>query len=760
MGIYTEAVQKLYVAYFNRPADPSGLLYWEGVVESQGGSTAAISETFSQSAEYKAYFDDLPNNDVVTIIYQNLFGRLPEPVGLEFWSLALDTGRLSISDAVTAIAGGAQGSDLTAYNNKVEAATAFTDAVDTTPEILAYSGLGAAATAQTWLAGVTDDASLAAALTTIDSTITTIVETPVIGSTFTLTSGADQADTTGSSKNGGLIASDFKFTSGNEKVTAVSGTLTTGDVLADGSTADADILDATLVAPAVVPTTSISNIETINVNVLGANAGVDMAAVLGAKAVNVTANAAAVLTNVAVASAPVIGLTGANNLTVTVDTLAGTTAAGTAESLSVKFNGATTGAGLTLGAATLAGAGALETLNIESAGAVKNTVALAAGANATGIGKHVVTGAADLELRAAAGILNGAELVAAGHTGALTINADFDGPAGLVGLNAEKFSGVDAYVVRDTAVTPGATAFGLFNIANDSNVRIADDIAAASSITVLGAAAGTAESINLTLQNRAAVAADVDVTGLTINGVETINITSAGAPTTGLAADQQNLITALNADKLATLNLDGASNLAVTLGAGTILAANTANILIDGSAATGKLTLAAGNIVDTTTPGRTVTLIGGSNDDDLTGSTVVAVKNVFDLTKGGNDIVRLNPIVADSNDSILGFGNGDKIALGAVAGTFVNGLDSAVITPVEQATIEAAASLGFAAVAAAAGAGPALNTALAFSYQGNQYIFMDDVGPAGSYDVGDAIVQITGITSTSTFDAGTFLFAA
>lgn len=192
MGIYTQSVQQLYVAYFSRPADPSGLQYWEGVVAQNNGSTAAVSAAFSQSPEYTAAFAGMNNNQIVNQIYLNLFGRSAEPAGLNFWSYALDTGRMTVSNAVTAIAAGAQGSDMTAYNDKVAGATSFTNSIDTTPEILAYSGDAANTTARTWLAGITDDASLAAAETTKDgviSDITTGGSNP--GTPVTLTTGAD-----------------------------------------------------------------------------------------------------------------------------------------------------------------------------------------------------------------------------------------------------------------------------------------------------------------------------------------------------------------------------------------------------------------------------------------------------------------------------------------------------------------------------------------------------------------------------------------
>lgn len=578
----------------------------------------------------------------------------------------------------------------------------------------------------------------------------------------TLTSGADQADTTGSSKNGGLITSDFKFTSSNETVTAVAGTLAAGDVLSDGSTTDSDVMNATITAGGATAV-SVSNIENINLDVKTATGGLDMTSVTGAKIVSVNTNTgiAAQLTNIAPATAPVIELKGSGVLTANFTTFAGTTAAGTAESASFKLNGATVSganvAGLTL---TATAAGTLETLNIESAGSVKNTVALT---SANVIAKAVVTGGADLEVRSTAGTLNGVELVGSGHTGVLTVNADFDGGAAVVGLNAEKYTGVDAYVITDTKATGGATGVGLFNITSGSSVRLADDIDAASIITVAGSAASTADSVNLLLQNRATTATDIDVVGgLTINNVESIKITSSGAPTTG---DTQSSLT-LNADKLSTLTLDGASDLAVTLGAGTILATNTSAITIDGSTAGGKLAVVAGNIANFASGTRTVTIKGGTNDDSLTGVSTVAVKTAYDLSAGGKDTVVLT--AGDVNDSITAFTNGDKIALGATAGTFLNGLSTTVISAANQALIEAAASVSAAAVVAATNAVGATsaanaNQAILFSYQGNQYVYLDETNTvAGTNDLtaADAIVQVTGLSSTSTFDAGTFLFAA
>lgn len=72
-------------------------------------------------------------------------------------------------------------------------------------------------------------------------------------------------------------------------------------------------------------------------------------------------------------------------------------------------------------------AGALETLNLESAGATKNTLALAldtVGVAPTGISKNRCDRAADLDLLVAHGLINGQTLDASGHTGALNLSVD------------------------------------------------------------------------------------------------------------------------------------------------------------------------------------------------------------------------------------------------------------------------------------------------------------------------------------------------
>jgi hypothetical protein len=175
MGVHAEAIQQLYVAYFGRPADPAGLKYWEDAVVKANGSMAAVADAFAASAEYRDTFAGLNDFGTVDLVYHNLFGRAAERGGLDYWGQALSRHDLAISNAVTTIARGAQGSDKVAVANKVTASIAFTNALDRAEEIISYTGESANAILQKWLAGITTDASLQTALAGLDAFVQELV---------------------------------------------------------------------------------------------------------------------------------------------------------------------------------------------------------------------------------------------------------------------------------------------------------------------------------------------------------------------------------------------------------------------------------------------------------------------------------------------------------------------------------------------------------------------------------------------------------
>lgn len=51
-----ETVQQLYIAYYQRPADPQGLMYWAQKLEESGGDLNAIVHAFANSPEAKELY--------------------------------------------------------------------------------------------------------------------------------------------------------------------------------------------------------------------------------------------------------------------------------------------------------------------------------------------------------------------------------------------------------------------------------------------------------------------------------------------------------------------------------------------------------------------------------------------------------------------------------------------------------------------------------------------------------------------------------
>ncbi len=173
---YHSDIQKLYVAYFNRPADTAGLNYWDKIVSASNGDTTAVAAAFATSAEYVARFAGMNAHAIVDQVYQNLFGRSAELSGLNYWAGMLDDGLLTIDRIVKNIADGAQGSDLTSFANKAKVALDFTAALDTVSDIAGYSGADVLRAANAFLNTITSDATLPSS---IDSIIATL-----LGSTF------------------------------------------------------------------------------------------------------------------------------------------------------------------------------------------------------------------------------------------------------------------------------------------------------------------------------------------------------------------------------------------------------------------------------------------------------------------------------------------------------------------------------------------------------------------------------------------------
>lgn len=186
MPISATDLNKAYLAYFGRPVDFTGKTHFANL------ELADVIKAFDSSAESQALY----GSDVaakVNAIYNNLFNRDAEPAGLLHWSTLIGQGRITAAEAAFKIMEGALGSDVTAVQNKLSASEAFAAELNTTAELLGYSGMAAAAAARAFLKTVdATPASLTAAVAAVAATVATVAASGgPAGQTFTLTTGAD-----------------------------------------------------------------------------------------------------------------------------------------------------------------------------------------------------------------------------------------------------------------------------------------------------------------------------------------------------------------------------------------------------------------------------------------------------------------------------------------------------------------------------------------------------------------------------------------
>ena len=81
----------LYLAFFGRAPDVSGLEYWQKRHLEEGRDTTLISMDFSWSEEARALFPlGESNRNFVKTVYQNCFGRDPDPDGWDYWTNKLN----------------------------------------------------------------------------------------------------------------------------------------------------------------------------------------------------------------------------------------------------------------------------------------------------------------------------------------------------------------------------------------------------------------------------------------------------------------------------------------------------------------------------------------------------------------------------------------------------------------------------------------------------------------------------------------------
>lgn len=308
------SIQGIYIALFGRPADPIGLAFYNEATKN--GQDLSAIHNLAGEAEYLDRFAGMNNTQIVTSIYQSLFGRNPDLTGLTYFVNGLNSGEYTINDIAIRILDGATGTDAELVAAKEAAAQQFTDAVAADPDALAaYQGAPGIAFGQNFMAQVTSpdfeltDAQVAAQVEAYvaGGPVPGVPGTP--GDIFTLSATtADKIVGTANDDQFRAIAAD---------------SLSDEDVLDGGAGYDvlnisAAAIKGDLAAPVV------KNIERINNSDAGAT--LNLSAVTGVQQVWSNAGAAYTYTNAALST--VFGSNGATLVNVAyTGSLAGATTA-------------------------------------------------------------------------------------------------------------------------------------------------------------------------------------------------------------------------------------------------------------------------------------------------------------------------------------------------------------------------------------------------------------------------------------------------
>ena len=227
MAVTKAFLEQAYLAYFGRPIDPNGAVWYTQPSMTQ----AQVEQEFSTSAESKALYPDGATVATINAIYVTLFGREADVPGATWWANEISQGKVTLAGAAIAILQGAQGSDKVIVENKLAASSQFTAGLDTMEEIVGFSGDAAIAVSREWLATITTTPATPAQ---VNAAIAASVAAsnppppPPVSETFILTANQDV----------------FTGNAGDDKFLATQSTLQLGDSLTGGE--GHDVLDVSI----------------------------------------------------------------------------------------------------------------------------------------------------------------------------------------------------------------------------------------------------------------------------------------------------------------------------------------------------------------------------------------------------------------------------------------------------------------------------------------------------------------------------------
>jgi hypothetical protein len=363
----TAQIQEIYVGLLGRAADAEGLAYWKAEID---GGVLTIEQLraniVNEQPEWQAGLGTLSREDLVKALYDSMFNRAPEAAGLEYWTTGGGS-EVNADQLVLALSNGASSTDRSALDNKTEAATFYTENVDTYVPSQAAS-----------------------AVANVDSTQSSL--TSAKGAVAVLAGGTNQA-----------LTSAADTVTGTDKVDVFTAALTTvndGDSITGGGGSDILFME---INAAVTDKFTTSGVETVNVTTYG-DQTLDSSSMSGVEKI-VSLNSTGKLTVNKIATATLqAGMEGNSTNSVQFDHVAGVLA-GSNDTLNLVLSGASD-------AVMVAGPG-FENLAIDATGTNSITTLTVPGVTSftmTGSGtlnaKNRITGATTVDASSMTGALS------------------------------------------------------------------------------------------------------------------------------------------------------------------------------------------------------------------------------------------------------------------------------------------------------------------------------------------------------------------
>ena len=644
MSASTEAIQQLYVEYFNRPADYAGLEYWVTIYDNSSNKVAileSIASAFSQSAEYTDLFANRPDNfSKVSAIYSNLFGRSGELAGVNYWAAKINDGSLSLSDAACEIAKGAQGSDLTIINNKVAAASAFTNSLDTVDKVLAYNGSLAIAQASEWLTNQANVSWTTPTAEQTDGLATVLSILGVVSQTYDLTTGIDKftgtaGNDTFNATNTGAVQSLSSFdTIKGDAGSDTLNILSVGNAFDDTTTSGLTVsgIEEAIVTSdrkVVLNTSTWTDLTELTVQATGATSGSTSVTAGASTAVSVTNTNAGgnstVVNGGSTVAVNVIDATGGGTITVGNNTAP--TGAVTISSTN-NANGATTGS-----------------INIKGGATIDITTAQNNSVNTTNTNANVniigstattdVTVTNEMKATASATVAG----VNANSVSIQDVNGGADSAGTITSVTVNSFTTLG---ITDNALTTLNVANGSGNIIID-NSGLTTPTNKTLALNVNGQTGGTLDDADIyTTLNVTTSGANSKFANMTFGGVTALTV----AGSKGLTLTSSAGLTALE-----TVTVSGSAGLSADLSGALITAVDTSattgasTVIIDASKAT--FTGGAGvDVVKVSSGTITKTISLGAGDDSVDMTSVSATPTAQIISGDGSDSIKMTAALA------------------------------------------------------------------------------------------------------------------